>query len=90
MGYPYANQIRRHAFQTIHFFDDYDQFEAEMITFGESLPPVESPTAKDPHYRFGCRSTARWAWQRRDTIVQYDRFLEGERIQRPDDTPPKQ
>lgn len=73
----FANEIRKHAFKTVHDFDDFDRFEAEMITFGESLPPIDSPTAKDPHYPSSCKQTADWAWERKDTIVPYDQFVAG-------------
>lgn len=79
MRYP-EDHIRIHAFQVIHDYKDYDEFEAEMVRFGaEELYPISSPTAKDPHYGLLCRHCARWAWERKDTIVPYDEFCAGKR-----------
>lgn len=73
----FGAHIRRHAFQTIHDFDNYEDFEAEMIIFGETLPIDPTPTSTDPHHRRNCRGTARWAWERKDTIIPYDQFVAG-------------
>ena len=82
MRYP-DDYIRIHAFQVIHDYEDYDKFEAEMVRFGiEELTPIDSPTAKDPHYSGSCKSCARWAWERKDTIVPYDEFCDGKRLDR--------
>ena len=78
MKYP-EDYIRIHAFQVIHDYEDYGDFENEMVRFGiEELDPIPSPTAKDPHYGLFCRHCAQWAWERKDTIVPYDEFCAGE------------
>lgn len=79
MKYP-EDYIRIHAFQVIHDYEDYGDFENEMVRFGiEELDPIPSPTAKDPHYGLFCRHCAQWAWERKDTIVPYDEFCAGKR-----------
>lgn len=79
MKYP-EGYIRIHAFQVIHDYEDYGDFENEMVRFGiEELDPIPSPTAKDPHYGLFCRHCAQWAWERKDTIVPYDEFCAGKR-----------
>ena len=80
---PYFDrEIRIHAFQVIHDYEDYEDFEDEMIRFGkEDLPPLPFPTAKDPHYSGLCRSCAGWAWARKETIVPYDEFCAGKRVE---------
>jgi len=60
--------IRNHALKTVHDHKDLDSFTEAMVAFGRTLPPIASPTAKDPHYSGLCRGSARWAWERRDTI----------------------
>lgn len=77
MKYP-KDYIRVHAFQVIHDYEDYDEFEAEMVRFGiEELTPI-----KDPQYVLLCRRCAYWAWERKDTIVPYDEFCKGKRSDR--------
>ena len=61
-------KIRSHALKTVHSFDSFESFEDSVVAFGESLPPIDSPTAKDPHYRYLCRGAARWVWERKDTV----------------------
>lgn len=73
----FADYIRTHAFKTIHDFEDFDAFEAEMIAFGQSLSPLDSPTAHDPHYRELCKGAAAWAWEGKNTIAAYDQSLTG-------------
>lgn len=65
----FGDDMRKHAFKTIHTFESYDAFEAEMVTFGETLAHL-SPSAVDD-----CRKTAKWAWDRKATIVPYDEFV---------------
>ncbi|MCD2147532.1 hypothetical protein [Gordonia paraffinivorans] len=60
--------IRTHALKTVHDFETLDEFEEAMIAFGETLPPITSPTAKDPHYFYLCRGAARWVWERRAEV----------------------
>lgn len=77
------SEIRIHAFDVIHDYENYEDFEAEMIRFGlEDIPPYPSPTAKDPHMLGSCRSCARWAWERKDTIVPYHDFCAGKRSEK--------
>ena len=80
----FTDHIRVHAFKTIHDFDNFEGFEAEMIAFGESLPAIDSDTAKDPQYRILCKGTAAWAWERKATIVPYDQFVAGTRNRKHD------
>lgn len=60
--------IRTHALKTVHDYETLAEFEAAMIDFGRTLPPITSPTAKDPHYRYLCRGAARWVWERRSEV----------------------
>lgn len=62
------NLIRNYALASVHDFESFELFEAAVIAFGESLPPMISPTAKDPHYRYLCRGSAKWVWERKDTV----------------------
>lgn len=62
------NIIRNQALRTVHEFETFELFEAAMISFGKLFPPLKSPTAKDPHYRYLCRGAARWIWERKDSV----------------------
>ena len=62
------DEIRNYALKNVHFFDSLELFEKAVVTFGELLPPIDSPTAKDPHYLYLCRGAAKWVWERKDTV----------------------
>lgn len=62
------NLIRNYALTSVHDFEPFELFEAAVIAFGESLPPIIFPTAKDPYYRYVCRGSAKWVWERKDTV----------------------
>jgi len=60
------DRIRAQALRTCESYANLADFEAAMIAFGESLPPISSPTAKDPHHMYLCRGAARWVWEIRE------------------------
>ncbi len=60
------DDIRSHAFKVVQNFDD---FEAGMIAFGESLPAAVSPAAHDPRYTALCNGAAVWVWKRENMIA---------------------
>lgn len=69
----FGKQVGIHAFQTIDDYEYFEDFEAEMLACGESLPVVDSAVADAADFRRSCQSAAVWACK--TTIVAYDQFI---------------